>query len=129
MKQNYFGAIGLSLLFPLSPKAEAQNIRQPEQPNIILIMSDDMGYSDLGCYGSEIQTPNLDALAKVGLRFTQFYNQARSCPTQASLMTGLYPHQAGMGWMSAMDHNLPGYQAQLNSSYYYLCVIKPQNNE
>ena len=114
MKQSYFSAIGLSLLFPLSPKAGAQPQSQLERPNIILIMSDDMGYSDLGCYGSEIQTPNLDALAKDGLRFTQFYNQARCCPTRASLMTGLYPHQAGMGWMSAVDHNLPGYQAQLN---------------
>ena len=68
-------------------------------PNIILIMTDDMGFSDLGCYGSEIETPNLDALAENGLRFTQFYNAGRCCPTRASLMTGLYAHQAGMGGM------------------------------
>ena len=58
-----------------------------------------MGFSDLGCYGGEIATPNLDALAAGGLRFTQFYNTARCCPTRASLLTGLYPHQAGVGHM------------------------------
>ena len=67
------------------------------QPNVLLIMVDDMGWADLGCYGSEIATPNLDALAAGGLRFTQFYNTARCCPTRASLLTGLYPHQAGVG--------------------------------
>ncbi|MEW6306424.1 MAG: arylsulfatase [Verrucomicrobiota bacterium] len=69
------------------------------RPNIILIMSDDMGYSDIGCYGGEINTPNLDKLAKNGVRFTQFYNTARCCPTRASLLTGLYSHQAGIGHM------------------------------
>ena len=67
------------------------------KPNIVLIMADDMGYSDLGCYGSEIPTPHLDALAAGGLRFTQFYNSARCSPTRAALLTGLHPHQAGMG--------------------------------
>lgn len=67
------------------------------KPNIVLIMADDMGYSDIGCYGSEIPTPNLDALAAGGLRFTQFYNSARCSPTRAALLTGLHPHQAGMG--------------------------------
>jgi arylsulfatase A-like enzyme len=70
-----------------------------EKPNIIIILSDDMGFSDLGCYGGEISTPNLDALANNGVRFTQFYNTARCCPTRASLLTGLHPHQAGMGYM------------------------------
>ena len=68
-------------------------------PNIIVIMSDDVGYSDIGCYGSEIATPNLDALAQGGVRFTQFYNTARCCPARASLLTGLYAHQAGIGHM------------------------------
>ena len=68
-------------------------------PNIVVIMSDDMGFSDLGCYGGEIATPNLDRLAADGLRFTQFYNTARCCPTRACLLTGLYPHQAGVGHM------------------------------
>src|SRR4051794_7359733 len=70
------------------------------RPNIIVILSDDMGYSDLGCFGGEIKTPNLDALAAGGVRFTQFYNTARCCPTRASLLTGLYPHQAGVGYMT-----------------------------
>jgi arylsulfatase A-like enzyme len=67
-----------------------------EKPNIIIIMADDLGYSDLGCYGGEIQTPNLDELAQNGVRFTQFYNAARCCPTRASLLTGKYPHQVGL---------------------------------
>ncbi len=82
-------------------------------PNIIIIMSDDMGWSDLGCYGSEINTPNLDALARGGVRFTQFYNTGRCCPTRASLLTGLYPHQAGIGHM-VEDKGLDGYRGELN---------------
>lgn len=84
-----------------------------EKPNIIVIMSDDMGFSDLGCYGGEIATPNLDLLAQNGLRFTQFYNTARCCPTRASLLTGLYPHQAGIGHMMD-DKGAPGYRGNLN---------------
>jgi arylsulfatase len=84
-----------------------------ERPNIIVIMADDFGISDLGCYGSEIETPNIDKLAAGGLRFTQFYNTARCCPTRASLLTGLYPHQAGVGHMMS-DYGLPGYRGDLN---------------
>ncbi len=83
------------------------------RPNILLILSDDMGYSDLGCFGSEIATPNLDALAAGGLRFTQFYNGTRCCPTRASLLTGLYPHQAGMGFM-VRRVEAPGYRGDLS---------------
>lgn len=72
------------------------------RPNVIVILADDVGYSDIGCFGSEIATPALDALAADGLRFTQFYNTARCCPTRASLLTGLYPHQAGVGYMTDM---------------------------
>src|SRR5262245_12667472 len=79
-----------------------------DKPNIVIILTDDMGYSDLGCYGGEIRTPNLDALAAGGLRFTQFYNTARCCPTRASLLTGLYPHQAGVGHMME-DKGKDGY--------------------
>lgn len=84
-----------------------------ERPNIVLIMSDDMGFSDIGCYGSEINTPNLDALAAGGVRFTQFYNTSRCCPTRASLLTGLYPHQAGIGHMME-DKGFEGYRGDLN---------------
>ncbi len=86
-----------------------------DAPNIILIMSDDMGISDIGCYGSEIKTPVLDGLAGNGVRFTQFYNTARCCPTRASLMTGLYPHQAGVGHMMN-DRGPDGYKGNINTS-------------
>jgi arylsulfatase len=88
-------------------------LAQSSRPNIILIMADDLGFSDIGCYGSEISTPNLDRLARSGMRFTQFYNTARCCPTRAALLTGLYPHQAGIGHMVA-DRGYPSYQGYLN---------------
>ena len=69
-------------------------------PNIILVMVDDMGFSDLGYHGGEIQTPNLDFLAQNGVKYSNFYNSGRCCPTRASLMTGLHPHQTGIGWMT-----------------------------
>lgn len=84
-----------------------------ERPNIVLMLADDMGFSDLGCYGSEIATPHLDGLARRGLRFTQMYNCARCCPTRASLLTGLYPHQAGIGHM-VDDLGTPAYRGDLN---------------
>lgn len=83
-----------------------------DRPNIVLILADDMGFSDLGCYGSEIRTPNLDRLAEEGIRFTQAYNCARCCPTRASLLTGLYPHQAGIGHMTS-NQGVPAYQGYL----------------
>jgi arylsulfatase A-like enzyme len=88
--------------------------KKSSRPNIILIMVDDMGYSDLGCYGSEIPTPNVNSLAENGLRLTQFYNAARCCPTRASLMTGLYPHQAGIGDMVGPKYDSEAYQGYLN---------------
>jgi arylsulfatase len=83
------------------------------RPNILLIMADDMGYSDLGCYGGEIFTPNLDKLAAGGVRFTQFYNTSRCCPSRASLLTGLDHHQAGMGLMTEDRTEKPGYRGKL----------------
>lgn len=91
------------------------------RPNIVLILADDLGFSDVGCYGGEIQTPNIDSLAAKGLRFTRFYNAARCCPSRAALMTGLYPHQAHVGDM--VDEyarrvretlNTPAYSDRLN---------------
>ncbi len=94
---------------------------QPEtvqRPNVIVVLVDDMGYSDIGCYGGEIETPNIDALAAGGVRFTQFYNQGRCCPTRAALMTGLQPHQVGIGHMTAPPGKPLGitgpYQGYLN---------------
>ena len=92
----------------------AAGVLSAKRPNIILIMSDDMGYSDLGCYGSEIQTPALDGLAANGLRYTQFYNTSRCCPTRASLMTGLYAHQTGIGHMMS-DRGGAGFAGDLNN--------------
>lgn len=81
----------------------------PKKPNIILIMADDMGYSDIGAYGGDIETPVLDSLANNGVRFTQFYNGARCCPTRASLLTGLYPHQADIGHMTSPSSDFEGH--------------------
>jgi arylsulfatase len=86
------------------------------KPNIVVILADDMGYSDIGCFGGEVRTPNLDRLASRGVRFTQFYNTARCCPTRASLMTGLYPHQAGVGHMVDQPKPFPGYKNDLAAS-------------
>ncbi|MBI9072973.1 MAG: arylsulfatase [Melioribacteraceae bacterium] len=97
------------------------------RPNIIVIMADDMGYSDLGCYGSEIETPNLDKLASEGLKYTQFYNTARCCPTRASLLTGLYPHQTGLGWMTKVDLGRPGYKGEINSNCVTLGEVLKQS--
>jgi arylsulfatase len=83
------------------------------RPNILVILADDLGFSDLGCYGSEIPTPNLDRLAANGLRMTQFYTTPRCCPSRAALLTGLYPQQAGIGNMME-DRGLPGYRGELN---------------
>ena len=84
-----------------------------QRPNIVLILNDDMGYSDLGCYGGEVQTPALDRLAQRGLRFSQFYNTARCSPSRASLLTGLHPHQTGIGILT-YDSGPEGYAGNLN---------------
>ena len=84
------------------------------RPNIVLLMADDMGYCDIGCYGGEIETPHLDRLAAGRLRFTQFYNAARCCPTRAALLTGLYPHRAGVG---QMVRNRPSVEPHPNQGY------------
>ena len=82
------------------------------KPDIVVIMADDAGYSDFGCYGGEIETPALDKLAANGLRFSQFYNTGRCCPSRAALLTGVYQHQAGMGHMTK-DRGLPSYSGTI----------------
>ena len=96
-----------------SLKAQKQSVKKP---NVIVILTDDMGYSDIGCFGSEIRTPNLDRLAANGLAFTKFYNTARCSPSRASLLTGLYPHQAGMGHLSTENFKEPGYADDLSKN-------------
>lgn len=92
-------ACGLSAVAWSSASTAFAQPAPVKRPNIVVILADDLGFSDIGCYGSEIHTPNLDRLAQEGLRFTQAYNAARCCPSRAALLTGLYPHQAGMGSM------------------------------
>jgi arylsulfatase A-like enzyme len=85
------------------------------RPNIVVILADDVGFSDLGCFGGEVRTPNLDRLAQGGLQFTQMYNYARCCPSRAALLTGLYPHQTGVGHMTR-NMGIPSYQGYLNDN-------------
>jgi len=118
-RREFLKAIGLgaaSAMLPGCTNATKLSVDKASKskPNIVLIMVDDMGFSDIGCYGGEIRTPNLDHLAAGGLRFTQFYNAARCCPTRASLLTGLYPHQAGIGHMVG-NKGYPSYQGYLDN--------------
>ncbi|HUR58724.1 MAG TPA: arylsulfatase, partial [Opitutaceae bacterium] len=114
----------LCLLLAIAGTASAAFGATDAKPNIIVILSDDMGYSDLGCFGGEINTPNLDRLASGGLRFTQFYNTARCCPTRASLLTGLYPHQAGVGYMT----DRAAYSANAMINEWYAGDLRPDTN-
>lgn len=113
-------SLSLAVLLSLTAPAFAA-------PNIVVIMTDDMGFSDIGCYGGEISTPNLDGLAKNGVRFTQFYNTARCCPTRAALLSGLYPHQAGIGhMMEDKGAKFPGYRGDLSRNCITLAeAVKP----
>ena len=121
-------AVLLSTAFIASNSIADQpvGLNHAARPNIVVILVDDMGFSDIGCYGSEIETPNIDRLADKGLRFTQFYNCGRCCPTRASLMTGLHPHQTGIGHMTAPPGKPLGvsgaYQGFLNDN----CVTLAQ---
>lgn len=96
-----------------------------KRPNIVLILADDLGYSDLGCYGGEIKTPNLDRLAKNGVRFSQFYNTSRCCPSRAALLTGVYNHDAGIGEMTARRDE-PGYQGHITANTVTLAEVLKQ---
>lgn len=111
-----FTLFTITLLFSAASKNDdADQYNQTNRPNIILILADDLGYSDLGCYGGEIATPNLDYLASNGMRFARFYNTSRCCPTRASILTGLYNHQAGIGEMTT-ERNLPGYRGYITKN-------------
>jgi arylsulfatase len=115
IKTNRFAKlVGFILVVAVSISIDslAQKSKEP-RPNIILIMADDMGYSDIGSYGGDISTPNLDRLAAEGMRFKEFYNNSICAPTRASLITGQYPHRAGLGYFD-VDLGLPAYQGFLN---------------
>jgi arylsulfatase A-like enzyme len=113
-KRKYFGVkrmmAGITMLAMI---CFSHSVRGESQPNIVLILADDLGFSDVGCYGGDANTPNINMLATNGLIYTQFYNSAKCCPTRASLLTGLYPHQADIGHME-FDDRIPGYRGDLN---------------
>jgi arylsulfatase len=112
LKHLGYGSLGLAGAASLGGLSSCR-ASSPARPNILILFADDLGFSDIGCFGGEIETPNLDALAGGGVRFTQFYNAARCCPSRASLLTGLYAHQAGIGWMVYRDLG-EGYRGNLN---------------
>src|ERR1044071_5468398 len=98
-----------------------------KRPNILIILNDDMGFSDIGCYGGEIQTPNLDRLATNGLRYSQFYNTARCSPSRASLLTGLHPHQTGIGILT-YSNGPEGYAGNLNRNCVTIAEVLKRKN-
>ncbi len=126
-RRRFLKTIGAGLSTLALPYPAFSSSQTAKKPNIVLIMADDMGYSDIGCYGGEIQTPNLNKLASNGIRFTQFYNTARCCPTRASLMTGLYPHQAGMGWMTVRNLGTEGYRGDLSNRCVTIAEVLKQS--
>ena len=115
------------VLASMAQFAAAGNAGEQSHPNIILILCDDMGFSDLGCYGGEVKTPNIDFLAENGVRFSQFKNTERSCPSRAALLTGRYQHEAGMGWMTAVDEHRPGYRGQISADYPTIAEVLKAN--
>lgn len=117
--------IPLRLIVPFICTVFLISCSSPKSPDVVLILSDDMGFSDIGCYGGEIPTPNLDRLAYSGLRYTQFYNTARCCPTRASLLTGLHPHQAGIGEMVSAGGQ-EGYRGDLNNQCVTIAQVLKQ---
>ncbi len=97
-----------------------------DKPNILYILADDLGFSDLGCFGGEIETPVLDSLAEGGVRLTQFYNTGRCCPSRAAILTGQYPHRVGLGHMTTNDLGRPGYRGVVSSKAQTIAqVLKP----
>jgi arylsulfatase A-like enzyme len=120
-----FSFLLLAILFFSGFEKKPPELPMPKaaaRPNIILIMADDLGFSDIGCYGGEIHTPNIDFLANNGIRYTQFYNTSRCCPTRASLLTGLYNHQAGIGKMTDAEDE-PGYRGHLTENTVTLAEV------
>ncbi|WP_161604545.1 sulfatase-like hydrolase/transferase [Roseiconus nitratireducens] len=108
-----------------SPNVAADSPDRHDRPNIVVLFADDMGFSDVGCYGSEIKTPNIDRLAAGGLRFSHFYNTGRCCPSRASILTGLYPHQADIGHMAG-DLQVDGYRDRLSFNAVTLAEVLGQ---
>jgi arylsulfatase A-like enzyme len=120
----FFRPLFFAAAFALALHSSTALAATPRHPNILIILADDMGFSDLGCYGSEIQTPNLDRLASEGLRFSQFYNCALCGPSRASLMTGLHPHQAGVtAWTGLLNNRCVTLFEVLKSAGYSTAAV------
>lgn len=119
------GGISRRALLALSGSMAATRAQTGKRPNVLLILADDLGFSDLGCYGGEIDTPNLNRLASDGVRWTQFYTTARCCPSRAAILTGQYPHRVGVGHM-VTDLGQPGYRGRLSENAATLAeVLQP----
>lgn len=133
LQKKLFAALFITTAIAQYSGAENKNTTQP---NVIIILADDMGFSDINCYGGEISTPNIDKLAENGIKFSQFYNSARCCPTRASLMTGLHPAETGIGHMTNVPGTdnfkfgaeYPGYQGALNKNCVTIAEALSQNN-
>lgn len=118
MRMNNMMLIALGIFAATAitvPQNVAAQKKSTKKPNFVLVMADDLGFSDLGCYGGEINTPNLDRIAKQGMQFTEFYNVSRCCPSRASLLSGLYNHDAGIGDMTT-PQNDEGYRGYLGKN-------------
>jgi len=127
VNKNSIFVFGLLAGLTLScPKDVSAQKKANKKPNFVLVMADDLGYSDLGCYGGEINTPNLDRIAKQGMQFTEFYNVSRCCPTRASLLSGLYNHDAGIGDMTT-PQNDSGYRGYLGKNTVTIAEVLKQS--
>ena len=122
MKNLILSVLGVSMTSLVGYAKKVEPVSVPKKLNIVVILADDMGYSDIGCYGGEVKTPNLDYLANNGIRFSNFYNAARCCPSRASLLTGLYSHQAGVGKMTDAE-DAPGYRGYLTDNTVTLAEV------
>ena len=124
-KQEYQGVIKTNYMdsTPWWP----ENRTRKDAPNILYILLDDTGYSDVGCYGSLIETPNIDALAAEGLRYRDFHVNAMCSPTRASLLSGCNHHQTGMGFIAEINMGFPGYQGSVGHEYGFISETLVRN--
>ena len=114
-KEPFYHDLKSGAIFDLSTRKKPPATLADNRPNILYILADDLGFSDLGSFGGEIETPNLDALARGGVRLTQLYNTGRCCPSRAALLTGQYPHRVGLGHMTGNDLGQPGYRGVVSA--------------
>ncbi len=123
MKRNYYSMTIIMAIILMAVSYACTRDNVSDRPNIVLILADDMGYSDIGCFGGDIETPNLDKLADEGTMFTHFYNTARCCPSRASILTGLHPHQTGLGQMVDRATTTDGYLGEINNNCVTLAEV------